>query len=246
MIFGEEMMRSRYWEEIKHFDHGHLLWLGTLDESHRARATEGRLRCRACLKLCKYPFKHYICVERCGYLLHESCGKLPKEVRSPFHIYTTPTYPTTNIYRKRWITFLLCLWRKIWVAAGRYSDAKEYCDFQLDQECALMMPAKEKDEVPLQRSKGEVPQIISFYLDLWEGSELHTHPYHQHPLLLFNEMPKGEKFNCPMCGENCWNCPTYCCSEYQLYLHISCFERTLPQKIPHFYHPIHSPSLLLC
>ena len=80
-------MRSRYWEEIKHFDHGHLLWLGTLDESHRARATEGRLRCRACLKLCKYPFKHYICVERCGYLLHESCGKLPKEVRSPF-IYT--------------------------------------------------------------------------------------------------------------------------------------------------------------
>ena len=175
-------MRSRYWEEIKHFDHGHLLWLGTLDESHRARATEGPLQ--GLLKPCEYRFQHYICVKRCGYLLHESCGKLPKEVRSPFH---TPHRLTRQlIFTEKDELLFCCACGERLSSSRALFRCKEYCDFQLDQECALMMPAKEKDEVPLQRSKGEVPQIISFYLDRWEGSELHTHPNHQHPLLLFN------------------------------------------------------------
>ncbi|KAG7974093.1 hypothetical protein I3843_06G030100 [Carya illinoinensis] len=62
-----------------------------------------------------------------------------------------------------------------------------------------------------------------------------THFGHRHPLVLLDILPSDPIFCC-VCGKDRSD-PTYGCLKCHFFIHRSCFERSWPKKIQHFYHP---------
>ena len=84
----------------------------------------------------------------------------------------------------------------------------------------------------------ECTLMIQVMLNEEEEEEVRTHPNHQHPLLLFENMPGRLIFYCPACGDYFLNRDTaYGCIPCLFFIHKSCFERVLPLEIQHFYQP---------
>nr|POF25752.1 hypothetical protein CFP56_56170 [Quercus suber] len=150
---------------------------------------------------------YIFCSQGCSYNLHESCAK---QVQSPFH-------PHPLILQRREIGAknFVCNACREYITPGFILRCEfDKCNFQIHVKCASMRPVKVKEE-----------------------GQLHTYPHHQHPLLLFENIPNRRFFSCPVCGENCLNPdPTYGCAECGLYLHPSCFEMNLRAEIQHHYH----------
>nr|POE66448.1 hypothetical protein CFP56_29295 [Quercus suber] len=193
-------------EEIKHFDHRHPLSL-----SNRKR--DDWIKCEACRDYC--DGQTYICSQGCEYYaLHESCAKLPEEVKSPFHPHPLALQRADSRY---------------WHCHGchKYHELGqdfvylcEDCNVKFDVKCAFMGTVK-----VIEGGK--------------EKEQLHTHPLHHHPLVLFEKVP-DERYKCSVCVKYCSDpChPTYGCWECRLFLHDgSCFEAKLPLEIQHFFHP---------
>ncbi|KAG2701153.1 hypothetical protein I3760_06G030900 [Carya illinoinensis] len=65
--------------------------------------------------------------------------------------------------------------------------------------------------------------------------QFRTHFGHQHPLVLLDNLPADPIFCC-VCGKNRSD-PTYGCLDCLFFIHRSCFERSWPKEIQHFYHP---------
>ncbi|KAG6650278.1 uncharacterized protein LOC122312970 [Carya illinoinensis] len=65
--------------------------------------------------------------------------------------------------------------------------------------------------------------------------QFRTHFGHQHPLELLDNLPTDPIFCC-VCGKYPSD-PTYGCLECHFFVHRSCFERSWPEEIQHFYHP---------
>nr|POE66447.1 hypothetical protein CFP56_29294 [Quercus suber] len=176
------------------------------------KTTADNISCWGCFKRCDGPT--YICSRKeCRkYALHESCAKLPEEVQSPFH----PPHP---------LTLQLCHDSHNSKCDGCDRNGLEHfvyrcneCNFKLDLDCAFMRLVK---------------------VNVNEEGQFHTHPYHNHPLLLFEKVPKW-KYQCTVCINDLSDSqPTYGCIPCRLFLHHgSCFDdRNFPPQVRHYYHP---------
>ena len=157
----------------------------------------------------------YICSEGCSYAQHQSCEMLSAspELQSLFH----PPHTLTIHRQLRDDINLMCdACREEYCDFTRLIFRCDECNFQLDMDCALMSQVK--------LNEGE------------EEEEVHTHPNHQHPLLLHENMPGKLIFYCPVCGDYFLNRDTaYGCIPCLFFIHKSCFERKLPLEIQHFY-----------
>ena len=192
---------------INYFDHPHhpLLLSYPILPSHPLLLRMKEIDCPVCgNKLGNMPLSSgvVICSDGCQYGVHGSCAHLPQEVKSPFH----PQHPIT-LKRPQYGRRFVCMGCNLLVNGFGYCC--NYCDFQLDRECALL-----------------------------ETEEMRTRPYHKYQLELFQNVPNN-RYKCALCPEYCSDrLPTIGCLDCHLFLHGSCLvERKFPPEIQHYYHP---------
>ncbi|XP_059433309.1 uncharacterized protein LOC132166499 [Corylus avellana] len=188
--------------EIDHFsDHQHLL---SLSDKER----DDYVLCDACDEYCVGPT--YTCSSEyyCDFALHESCAKLPQELRKPL----LHPHPLARVHPKsKYGKFECNACSKI---CRGFTFRCEKCDINFDLKCAFVGPVLEERE---------------------EAVAVGTFSHHQHPLVLFEKIP-AHRIKCRVCGKYCSD-PAYACFPCRFFLHPSCFDRSLPQEIQHFYHP---------
>ncbi|KAK9994023.1 hypothetical protein SO802_023726 [Lithocarpus litseifolius] len=110
-------------EPINYFDHPHHLIF-------ERNASNREIDCPVCGKKLGSSVG-YNCRE-CPYGVHESCAKLPQEVKSPFH----PQHPIT-LKRPPYGRQFVCMGCNLQFNGFGYCCY--YCDFQLDRECARLV-----------------------------------------------------------------------------------------------------------
>ncbi|XP_041011459.1 uncharacterized protein LOC121255251 [Juglans microcarpa x Juglans regia] len=98
------------------------------------------------------------------------------------------------------------------------------CNFNIHSECINISPA--------------TPSNIKVVPDSTEYFS------HEHPLILYNiNIPTNHRVECRICGKYCSN-SVYGCLPCAFFLHPSCAELKLPQKIYHPFHLYHPLFLL--
>ena len=149
---------------------------------------------------------------------HVQCFQLHKSCKASF------THHTNLPYIDSYVT----------ISINPKCDAcrEEYCDF-----------TNYKAHFPLWRVQFQTWWGLHFImiqvkLNEEEEEEVRTHPNHQHPLLLFENMPGRLILYCPVCGDYYLNRDiAYGCIPCLFFIHKSCFEMKLPLEIQHFYQP---------
>ncbi|KAF7849705.1 hypothetical protein BT93_L0367 [Corymbia citriodora subsp. variegata] len=230
-------------QEIDHFSHKHPLTL-------REERQDDVVTCAACSDNCSSS-QIYGC-EECGYFLHESCAKLPLEMKHLDHEehplkLQVAVFSDCDICKKR-------------IKGFTYSC--EQCDFNLDIECARMpsigpgmakqvkdvkMKISGHDHVLTRSAKREEEGVVcsvcekpccgliyvcegcGFFLD--EGCAKCQHFFH--PLHELTLQHIDSEVCCSACEKKCRGF-TFSCRECKFHLDVAC--ALITENIHHFSH----------
>ncbi|KAI4338421.1 hypothetical protein MLD38_023485 [Melastoma candidum] len=194
--------------EVRHFSHEHPLILDRVDDS-------GEI----CIACSRRIFDQGLACSSCGFLLHEKCAVLPRELSHHLH----PQHPLTLVFDPpQGSEFLQCS------VCGRTHPGFVYrcnqCNYNIDINC-------------FSKNQVLIPDVSTE-----EKNRKLQHFSHNNPLRL-SYLAKRSARNCHLCGLPVSG-PAYCCTECGNFtLHKSCGQ--LPQCIQeHPFHPSHPLRLL--